>query len=56
MGGGDYGKPERSFPFPGVKLFTCLPADPETQAKLPALADPDHRFGPVGAEAVAGVF
>jgi transcriptional regulator with XRE-family HTH domain len=39
--------------FPGVKLFTCLPADPETEAKLPALADPEHRFGPV---AVAGVF
>ncbi|WP_328674640.1 helix-turn-helix transcriptional regulator [Streptomyces sp. NBC_00322] len=42
--------------FPGVKLFTCLPADAETEAKLPALADPDHRFGSVGAEAVAGVF
>ncbi|MEU6771787.1 helix-turn-helix transcriptional regulator [Streptomyces sp. NPDC046759] len=41
---------------PGVKLFTCLPADPETEAKLPGLVDPHHRFGPVGAEAVAGAF
>jgi hypothetical protein len=39
---------------PGVKLFTCLPADPETEAKLPGLVDPEHTFGPVGAGAVAG--
>ncbi|MGI5338979.1 helix-turn-helix transcriptional regulator [Streptomyces sp. CA-181903] len=39
---------------PGVKLFTCLPADTETEAKLPGLIDPDHRLDPVAAGATAG--
>jgi len=40
---------------PGVKLFTCLPADAETEAKLPRLVDPDQLRGSLAAEAVASV-
>jgi hypothetical protein len=34
---------------PGVRLFACFPADPETEAKLPGLLDPQQALGTAAA-------